>query len=151
MTIAAIQIGDAPDLETFLADRIYEFNAAATGYHDAESFAASCRSDSGGITAGITGFTWGGCCFVSYLWVSTELRGRGIGSELLSAAELHAREKGCRVVIVSSHSFQAPDFYARRGYETVARIRDYPVGYDDIVLVKRLDAPIARSDDSNHR
>lgn len=151
MTTVAIQIGDAPDLEAFLADRIYEFNAAATGYHDAESFAASCRSDSGGITAGISGFTWGGSCFVSYLWVSEELRGRGIGSDLLSAAELHAREKGCRVVILSSHSFQAPDFYARRGYETVARISDYPVGHDDIVLVKRLDAPNARSEHSNNQ
>jgi len=151
MTTVTIEIGDALDLEAFLADRIYEFNAAATGYRDAESFAASCRSDAGRITAGITGFTWGGACFVSYLWVSEELRGKGIGGELLSAAELHAREKGCRVVILSSHSFQAPDFYARRGYETVARIRDYPVGHDDVVLVKRLDAPIAGLEHSNHR
>ena len=139
MTAVDIHVGDASDLETFLAERIYEFNAAATGYRDAESFAARCRDDSGEIEAGITGFTWGGSCFVSYLWVSEELRGRGIGGGLLSAAEAHARGKGCRVVVLSSHSFQAPEFYARRGYEAVARIIDYPVGHEDIVLVKRLD------------
>ena len=70
--------------------------------------------------------------------IAPGFRGRGLGSELLSAAEVHAREKGCRVVILSSHSFQAPDFYVRRGYQQVAQISDYPVGYDDIVLVKRL-------------
>lgn len=57
MTTVAIHIGENPDLETFLAERIHEFNAAATGYHDAESFAASSRNDSGGIDAGIAGFT----------------------------------------------------------------------------------------------
>jgi len=138
MTTVAIYVGDASDLETFLAERIYEFNAAATGYHDAESFAGSHRNGSGDIEAEITGFTWGGSCFVSYLWVAEAFRGRGVGSELLSAAEVHARGKGCRVVILSSHSFQAPDFYVRRGYQQVAQISDYPVGYDDIVLVKRL-------------
>lgn len=138
MTTIAIRADEAPELEAFLAERIYEHNAAATGYHDAESFAASCRSESGVIQAGIAGFTWGGCCFVSYLWVAEDLRGRGTGSELLSAAESHARGKGCRVMVLSSHSFQAPAFYTRRGYEQIAYIRDYPVGHADIVFQKRL-------------
>ena len=151
MATITVRTGDAPDLESFLAQRIYEYNAAATGYHDGESFSAVHQNESGSIEAGVYGFTWGGCCFVSYLWVAEALRRRGMGSELLRAVEGHAREKRCRLILLSSHSFQAPDFYARRGYEKVARIRDYPVGYDDIVLVKRLDAPITRSEHSNHR
>jgi len=141
MTTIAIRTGDAPELEAFLAQRIYEYNAAVTGYHDGESFTASYRSESGNIEAGTSGFTWGGCCYISYLWVSEALRGRGVGSELLAAVECHAREKRCRLVLLSSHSFQAPEFYARRGYDQVARINDYPVGFVDIVYAKRVATP----------
>ena len=77
MTTIAIRTGDAPELEAFLAQRIYEYNAAATGYHDGESFTASYQSESANIEAGTSGFTWGGCCYISYLWVSEALRGRG--------------------------------------------------------------------------
>ena len=138
MATIAVRSGDAPELEAYLAQRIYEYNAAATGYHDGESFTASYQSESANIEAGTSGFTWGGCCYISYLWVSEALRGRGIGSELLGAVESHAREKRCRLVLLSSHSFQAPDFYASRGYEQVARINDYPVGYVDIVYANRV-------------
>ena len=36
------------------------------------------------------------------------------------------------------HTFQAPEFYARLGYEAVARINDYPNRHADIFLAKRL-------------
>jgi GNAT superfamily N-acetyltransferase len=135
----AVRAGDAPEIEAFLAERIYEHNAAATGYRDAESFTAVRESAPGTIEAGVSGYTWGGCCFVSYLWVAERWRGKGLGSELLGAVERHAREKHCRVVLVSSHSFQAPQFYARRSYERVARIDDHPVGHSSSFYVKRLD------------
>lgn len=58
--------GDCEDLEAFLAERIYEFNSRTTGYFDGESFGATQRDDSGTIVAGISGYTWGGCCYVCY-------------------------------------------------------------------------------------
>jgi ribosomal protein S18 acetylase RimI-like enzyme len=139
MATIEVRTGDAPELEHFLAQRIYEYNADATGYHDGESFTAICETEPGSVEAGISGFTWGGICFVSYLWVAAALRHRGIGSDLLRAVERHALEKRCRLVLVSSHTFQAPEFYARNGYEQVARIDDYPLGHADIFLAKRLD------------
>ena len=138
MSTIAVCTGAAPELEAFLAERIYEYNASATGYHDAESFTAVCQSEAGSIEAGTCGYTWGGCCYISYLWVSQALRGRGMGSELLSAVERHAREKRCRLVLLSSHSFQAPEFYAQRGYEQVARIADHPLGHANVFYAKRL-------------
>lgn len=139
MASIAVHVGDAPELEAFLARRIYEHNAAATGYSDAESFTAVRRDRSGTVEAGICGYTWGGCCFVSGLWVSKPLRSNGLGTELLNVVERHAREKRCSLVLLSSHSFQAPEFYARRGYKQVARVDDYPVGHSDIFYAKRLD------------
>ena len=138
MKPVAVHTGDAPGIEAFLAERIYEYNAAVTGYDDAESFFAF-EDNRGTIEAGITGSTWGGCCYVSHLWVSESFRGKGLGSALLSAVERHAREKRCRLVLVSSHSFQAPAFYARRGYARVARIDDHPVGHSSSFYSKRLD------------
>ena len=139
METILIRTGDAPDVDEFLAERIYEYNAAATGYHDGESYSAVRRDQAGGIVAGVSGFTWGGCCYVSYLWVAAALRGEGIGGELLRAVERHARAKRCRLMLLSSHDFQAPTFYARFGFEPVARIEDYPARHADVVLVKRLD------------
>ena len=140
MATIAVHGGDAPEIEAFLAERIYEHNAAATGYSDAESFTAVQKDRCGAVEAGVSGYTWGGCCYVSYLWVSKALRRKGLGSELLDAVERHALAKRCVVVLLSSHSFQAPEFYARRGYERVARIDDHPVGHSSIFYSKRLEA-----------
>jgi len=147
MATIVVRTGDAPELEASLAQRIYEYNAAATGYHDGESFTAICQSESGNLEAGTCGYTWGGCCYVSYLWVCEALRGKGLGSELLDAVERHAREKGCRLVFLSSHSFQAPEFYARRGYEPIARVDDHPVGHANIFYVKHLDTRVTLAKD----
>jgi len=141
MATIALHTGDAPQVEAALAARIYEYNAAATGYHDGESFAATQRDGAGELEAGACGYTWGGCCHVSHLWVCEALRGRGVGSELLAAVERHARQKHCRLVLLSSHSFQAPGFYARRGYAQVARVDDHPIGHANIFYAKRLDTP----------
>jgi GNAT superfamily N-acetyltransferase len=134
----AIHTGDTAELEAFLAERIYEYNAAASGYSDGQTFAAIRKSESGDIEAGASGYTWGGCCYVAYLWVSEKLRGKGIGSELLATVEAHAQQKGCRVIFLSSHSFQAPKFYARRGYQQLAKIDDHPVGHASFFFAKHL-------------
>ena len=80
-------VGEDPETQAFLADRIYEFNSKATGYFDGESFSGTQRDESGGIRAGICGYTWGGCCYVSYLWVHESERGHGLGAALLVAAD----------------------------------------------------------------
>jgi GNAT superfamily N-acetyltransferase len=101
-------VGECDPIDRFLADRIYEFNARATSCADGESFAAVRRDTSGAIVAGVSGYTWGGCCYVSNLWVAELLRANGMGRALLLAVENHAHDRGCKIILVSSHSFQAP-------------------------------------------
>ncbi|MET0794579.1 MAG: GNAT family N-acetyltransferase, partial [Polyangiaceae bacterium] len=117
---------DCAEIESFLADRIEEFNSKATGYNDGESFAATHTDEAGAILGGIAGHTWGGVCFVAYLWVAEEYRSQGLGGALLRVAEQNAADKGCALVLLSSHSFQSPGFYARWGYEQQATINDHP-------------------------
>lgn len=140
MSLRAIELqrGDCREIDAFLSDRIYEFNTKATGYFDDETFAAVQRDEAGQIVAGVSGHTWGGVCFIASLWVSEALRGTGLGAALLKVAEQNAKERGCSLVLVSSHSFQAPGFYLRMGYEQQAVIHDHPVGHADHHFAKRL-------------
>lgn len=133
-----VNAGEAPGIEAFLAERIYEYNSKATGYFDGKSFSAARRDESGAIRAGVSGYTWGGCCYVSYLWVSESERGRGVGAALLDAVEGYAESEGCRIVLLATHDFQAPGFYERLGYEKQTVMQDHPVGYANIAFAKRL-------------
>jgi len=127
-------------LGAFLADRIYEFNAKATGYDDGMLLAGSIRNDAGDIVAGFNGHTWGGCCELSHVWVDERYRGQGLGSVLLRSAEAEAVARGCAQVVLATHSFQAPGFYERMGYEKKYAIEGRPKGYADIIYVKVLQA-----------
>lgn len=126
------------NINAFLEDRIYEFNAAATGFFDAEQYAAAIRGTNGRIIAAVSGFTWGRCCQIDQLWVDQSARQQGLGSRLVQAVEEHAVAKGCVQVILSSHTFQAPGFYCRLGYAEQARITGYPTGHSDIHFRKLL-------------
>ena len=138
-----LRSGNAPEIEHFLAERIYEFNSKATGYYDADHFSLTLRDKSGVIQAGLYGYTWGGCAYVSYLWVDESERGQGVGTALLLGAEDHAKSKGCTVIFLATHSFQAPVFYARQGYEQQSVLRDHPVGYSSLTFAKRLQTDAA--------
>lgn len=122
----------------FLEERIIEFNYASTGFQDGELLSIFLRNESGEITAGVYGWTWGGACEIRFLWVRTDLRGQGIGRELLARAEAEALRRGCSLVVLDTHSFQAPEFYQKYGYRIVGECDDYPRGFKKINLAKKL-------------
>lgn len=122
----------------FLEDQLVAFNVAQTGYNDGQLLACFIRDDEGVILGGIYGWTWGGCCEIRYLWVHESLRRLGYGSHLLRTAEQAALERGCSVMVLDTHSFQAPQFYQKMGYKVVGAAEDYPRGYRRILLEKRL-------------
>jgi GNAT superfamily N-acetyltransferase len=131
---------DAPaarDLER-LEHEINAFNFRATGCTDGRALAAFVRDATGALRAGLSGHTWGGCCEIRFLWVSEGERRGGLGSALLAAAEREARARGCERVVLSTHSFQAPGFYARHGYAECGRADGYPRGHAQIFLTKSL-------------
>ena len=125
-------------LGAFLADRIYEFNAKATGYFDARLLAGCIRSETSDVIAGFNGHTWGGCCELSYVWVHEQYRGRGLGALLVRAAESEALARGCVRLVLASHDFQAPGFYERLGYERKCAIEGRPSHHASIIYVKML-------------
>jgi ribosomal protein S18 acetylase RimI-like enzyme len=58
----------------------------------------------------------------------------------MQAVEHEAVQRGCRQIVVSTHTFQAPGFYRKLGFEPVAEIPDFPGGHGELWLCKRLAA-----------
>lgn len=136
--IAIREEGDCSALGAFLTDRIYEFNANATGYRDGRLLAGCIRSETGDIIAGFNGHTWGGCCELANIWVHEQYRRQGLGTLLLRSAEAEALARGCAQVVLATHSFQAPGFYERMGYERKYTIEGRPKGHADIIYAKAI-------------
>lgn len=84
------------------------------------------EDENGCKLAGLTGETFGNWLCIKYLFVSERLRGQGIGSGLLEAAEKEAVGRGCRFAFVDTFSFQAPEFYMKHGYREVFTLEEYP-------------------------
>ncbi len=72
------------------------------------------------------------------VWIREDARHKGLGKSMLETAEAEARSRSCAQIVLSTHSFQAPGFYRKLGFSEVCRVRDFPRGYDQIWLVKRL-------------
>jgi GNAT superfamily N-acetyltransferase len=135
----AFDVSDVDNgLRERLNDEINAFNVAATGHADGRLLCIAVRANGGDLRAGLYGWTWGGCGYIDLLWVQKDHRGSGLGTRLLTAAEQEIRRRGCDQVALSTHSFQAPGFYTRFGYQECGRTPAYPRGHHHIHLVKRL-------------
>jgi N-acetylglutamate synthase-like GNAT family acetyltransferase len=116
-----------------LEERIYEFNAARTGCHDAIQLGFVLTSDDQLIGA-VAGYTWAETCELRQLWIDESFRGEGHGSALLKKAIEEARARGCASIYLATYSFQAPGFYEKFGFRPVAVIEDKPPGHRDIIM-----------------
>ena len=136
-----LQLSDAAPREDiqYIEDRIDEFNVARTGITDARLMTVLLRDDDGRVIAGLHGWTWGRSCEIRTLWVDERLRGFGVGTRLMVTAEAEARRRGAAQIVLSTHSFQAPDFYRRLGFMVVGQVDDYPRGHRSFYLRKALD------------
>jgi ribosomal protein S18 acetylase RimI-like enzyme len=135
-----LRVEGDPRLEDvkLLDERLYEFNAAASDVHDGRSLAVFVREADGSIAAGLHGWTWGGTGFVQTIWVREDLRRRGVGKRMLAAAEAEALRRGCHQMHLDTHSYQAPGFYRRLGYEVIGELPGWPGNDTRIFLRKQL-------------
>ena len=127
---------DPRDLE-FLETRIRREASVAMGLGDEVDLAIFVR-DAGRVVAGISGWTWGDCCELQSLWVAPNLRGHGVATRLLAAAEAEAVARACAQTVHFTYDFQARALYEQNGYELVGRVEDFPAGTDVLWYRKRL-------------
>ena len=122
----------------FLEDRINQHNVETTKIGDGRIISFLLHDERAQIVAGLYGWTWGGTCEIRYLWVREDFRNRGYGKALIEAAEREAIARGCNQIVLDTHSFQAPLFYQRLGFEIIASHADYPRGHYKHYLRKQL-------------
>ena len=121
-----------------LEDRLYEFNAQATGIDDGEWLGLFLRGPDGTLIGGAYGWSWGASCFLRYLFVPAGLRNKGYGTRLMRAVEQEACRRGCRQIVLETHDFQAPGFYRKFGFAVTGTVEEYPRGHRLFTMVKRL-------------
>src|SRR3954452_11926943 len=136
----AVEVGGADaELDARLGDELTRYNEAASGVLDQRELTVQVRDPHGELVGGLSGWTWGTCAGVGMFWIREDARGSGLGSRILAAAESEAVARGCEQMVLSSFTFQAPDFYRRQGYVETGRTEGLPVrGMADVHFRKDL-------------
>ena len=132
---------DPLDIEV-LETQIRREASAAMGLGDELELAIFVRH-AGNVVAGISGWTWGDCCELQSLWVKPSLRGRGLATRLIAAAEAEAASRGCTQTVHFTNDFQARALYERNGYERAGRVENFPSGTDVLWYRKRLNPELS--------
>lgn len=114
-----------------------EHNRSVAPLSDVEPLAVALFDEADGVIGAAVGRSWGLCCELLQLWVAERYRNQGHGGRLLQAFERDGARRGCTVFYLTTFSFQAPEFYARRGYGVLARIEGYPDGIARYLMQRR--------------
>ena len=109
-----------------IGDLIRSYNRSKREAAESEPLNIYVEDDSGELMAGLVGETFGNWLEIEYLFVKEDIRGQGIGSQLLQRAESEAKKRNCRFAFVNTYQFQAPAFYQKHGYKEVFTLKDYP-------------------------
>ena len=129
---------DAPPEASALAidQGLDEYNFSVAPLADVKRLASFATDASGRTVGGAVGRTWGRCCELLQLWVESDHRFAGVGSRLLREFEAQAARRGCDIYYLTTLSFQAPDFYRKHGYASLAEISGYPNGITKHLMQK---------------
>lgn len=100
-----------------------------------EELAVLARRD-GEVVGGAVGRTGWAWLYVGRLWVADDLRGKGLGSRLMTVLEVAARGRGCIGAWLDTFSFQARPFYEHLGYRQFGELRDFPPGHSPHFMAK---------------
>lgn len=105
-----------PELAELIEGNLLKSLAELNQQSENSSIVISANCDSSGLIGGVTGSTSYGWLLVKTLWVSSEVRGTGIGRNLMSVIEEQAVMKGCHSAWLDTSSATARAFYQRLGY-----------------------------------
>jgi GNAT superfamily N-acetyltransferase len=135
----SIALLDAPDQEArkVIICGLDDYNAERAPW-DSTALDVVARDGSGQTVGGLVGRTSLGVLFIDYFYLPDSLRGGGIGSRILAAAEAEAVARGCARAVLFTMTIQAPSFYEKRGYRIFGRIDCDPPGNARIFMTREL-------------
>ena len=128
-----------------IANRLRAANRARCAWLRANPSAAETRNflafDGGRLIGGAVGFVRFGWYFLDLLYVDAACRNRGLGRQLLTAAEHFARDRQLVGVRLDTADFQARGFYEKMGYTLFGELADCPPGHSLYFLHKTFTRP----------
>ena len=126
------------DLIDFLDKQIADFNWANWEVSKRLPLAVQVKNDLGEVVAGAAARTFGDWLLLNTLWVSEDLRGQDVGSNILTELEIAGKKRGCVKCLLDTLDFQAMPFYQKYGYETQWVQQGYPQTGCKYFMVKTL-------------
>lgn len=114
------------ELIDYLDKKIADFNWVNWEVSERLPLAVQIKDDNGIVIAGAAGRTFGDWLLINTLWVSDELRGQHMGSQVLGEIEAAGKKRGCIKCLLDTLNFQAMPFYEKHGYKTQWIQKDYP-------------------------
>mgnify|MGYP004469299239 CR=1 FL=1 len=127
--------------EEFVDDKLTEYNQNSKPLlqeRAAEIFSYSAMEGEK-VVGGIFGYSsMYKIGYIDTLWVDSNYRRQGIGSQLLKQVEADLTNFGCAVVHLETFDFQGPQFYLANGYHEFARLNYPNANLDEIFLAKTL-------------
>ncbi len=136
-----IFVTDVPSADDIavVSDSLDEFNVQRSGTNDKQLLAVLVRDPQTlRVVGGLVGRTSLGMLFVDLFYLPPELRGSGLGGEILQRAEAEGRRRGCRSGVLYTISFQAPGFYEKHGWQTFGEVPCDPPGSSRVFMSKQL-------------
>ena len=109
-----------------IGNLIRSYNRSKREAAESEPLNLYIEDEHGRLLAGLVAETFGNWLEIEYLFVKEDLRGQGIGSQLLQRAESEAKKRNCCFAFVNTYQFQAPAFYQKHDYQEVFTLKDYP-------------------------
>jgi GNAT superfamily N-acetyltransferase len=125
-----------------ILDQLSTFNASRAAPSQTEVLCISIDDSNGHVAGGLYGSVAYDWFVIELLFVPEDLRGNGLGSQLLAQAEEQARARGCIGAWLDTFSFQARGFYEKLGYSLAGTIPDHPLGGARYFMIKRWDSPV---------
>jgi GNAT superfamily N-acetyltransferase len=140
--MTAWTIIEAPEEEVRsgeLGRRLRHFNYGFVGeYPESKPVWLSARDGEGRMVGGLRGYVFLYWLHIDVLWVDEAAREAGLGIALLVQAETKAKALGAHSAKLDTFQWQAPDFYAKRGYQEFGRIENHTNGYYLAFMMKKL-------------
>jgi GNAT superfamily N-acetyltransferase len=136
-TLSITDVADEEIRKAIVAPLV-EYNASQAGPSQNRPIVVLVKNGEGEVVGGLWGHTGYEWLFTQLLVVPPNLRGRGVGTEIMKIAEREAVNRGCRGAWLDTFEFQARGFYERIGYECFGELPNYPQSFSRYFMKKSL-------------
>lgn len=139
MSYSILESSSPDEAYSHIWNPLLAFNLAAVGNAQGMPFALEIRSGSDAqISGGLWAMSLWGSFYIALVVTPEELRGKGLGSELMKRADQEARSRKCHQMWLDTCVLQARPFYERMGFTVFGQLDGPAPMFPRYFMQKRL-------------